>query len=191
MYPVIFQTLPEIFSFLVVILLVEVCTLLLVTGRRFLKQASYVAVGVAGATFGEGMALWLFPGAAWFAIGGGLVASLALCHYIRPVAVGVALAYLAFYCSTYLVNIEYAQYMAALVLFAYGLLLTDLAPTFVSSLLASGILLLTGIWVGVPVPLLFAAVSLVAAVRILATVLPHKTMERSGRNRPASMRIGG
>src|SRR5512136_170542 len=112
MYPIIFQTLPGIFSFLVVVLLVEICALLLVTGRRYLKPASFVAVGVAGAAIGEGIALWLLPSVSWFAICGGLTASLILCYYLRPVAVGVALAYLAFFSSTYLIKLEYAQYMA-------------------------------------------------------------------------------
>jgi hypothetical protein len=178
MHPVIFQTLPEVCSFFVVTMLLETCAILLATGRRYLKQASFVAAGVTGAAIGEGIALWIFPGAAWAGIAEGAAAGLLLCYYIRPAAVGVALAYLAFLSSTYLLNIQYAQYMAATVLFAYGLLLTDLAPTFVSSLLAAGILVLTGIWAGVPIALLLAMVSLIAAGRILAGLHPHRALGR-------------
>jgi hypothetical protein len=174
MGPIIFQTLPEIFSFLTVAVLLQVCMLLLFTGRRYLRQVSFVAVGTAFAFVGEGISLLVFPAAAWFAIAGGLAGGILLCHYLRPVGVGVALAFFAFYGSSYLVSIEYVQYVAAFILFAYGLLLTDLAPTFVASLLALTILLLLGIWSGVPMPVLVSLVSAVAAARVLATVLPSR-----------------
>ena len=179
MQPVVFQTLPGVFSFFTVVLLMEICALLLITGRRFLKQTTFVAVGVAGAVIGEGVSLVVYPTAAWLAILGGLAGGLLLCYRLRPAAMGVALAFLAYYGSTYLVSLEYVQYVAALVLFAYGLLLTDLAPTFVSSMLASAILLLSGIWLGFPVPLLVTLVGLAAAARILLTVLPHKLIGKS------------
>ena len=174
MGPVIFQTLPEIFSFLAVAVLLQVCMLLLFTGRRYLKQVSFVAVGIAGAFIGESFSLLVFPEAAWFAIVVGLASGVLLCHYLRPVGVGVALAFLAFYGSSYLVNFEYVQYVAAFVLFTYGLLLTDLAPSFVATLLASAILLLSGIWLGVPTLALVLLVSAVAVARVLATVLPSR-----------------
>jgi len=179
MGPIIFQTLPEVFSFLTVAVLLQVCMLLLFTGRRYLRQASLVAVGIAGAFIGESFSLMVFPTAAWLAIAGGLTCGVLLCHYLRPVGVGVALAFLAFYGSSYLVNFEYVQYVAAFVLFSYGLLLTDLAPTFVASLLASAILLISGIWLGVPTPALISLVSAVAAARVLATVLPSRLAGRS------------
>ena len=178
MGPVIFQTLPEIFSFVTVAVLLQVCILLLLTGRRYLRQASLVAVGIAGACIGESVSLLVSPTAAWFAIMGGLACGVLLCHYLRPVGVGVALAFLAFYGSSYLVSLEYVQYVTALVLFSYGLLLTDLAPTFVASLLASAILLLSGIWLDVPMPALVSLISAVAAVRVLATILPSRLVGR-------------
>jgi hypothetical protein len=185
MGPVIFQTLPEVFSFLTVAVLLQACILLLSTGRRFLKQVSFVAVGIAGAFIGESISLLVFPAIAWFAIAGGLASGILLCYYLRPVGVGVALAFLAFYGSSYLVSLEDIQYVAAFVLFVYGLLLTDLAPTFVASLLASAILLLSGIWLGIPMPVLISLVSAVAAARVLATVLPSKLVGRGhgGSNR--------
>jgi len=172
MGPVVFQTLPEIFSFLTVAVLLQVCLLLLFTGRRYLRQVSFVAVGIAGAFIGESISLVLLPEASWLAIAGGLACGVVLCHYLRPVGVGVALAFLAFYGSSYLVDLQYVQYVAAFVLFAYGLLLTDLAPTFIASLLASAILLLSGIWLGVPTAALASLVSGVTIARILASVLP-------------------
>ncbi len=185
MGPIIFQTLPEVFSFLTVAVLLQVCLLLLFTGRRYLKKASFVAVGIAGAFIGESISLMVFPTAAWFAIAGGLACGVLLCHYLRPVGVGVALAFLAFYGSSYLVNLEYVQYVAAVVLFTYGMLLTDLAPTFVASLLSSAILLISGVWLGVPVPALISLVSGVTAARIMATVLPSRL---AGRGHGASSR---
>ena len=174
MGPVIFQTLPEIFSFLTVVVLLQVCLLLLFTGKRYLKQVSFVAVGIASAIIGQSLSLQVLPDAAWLAMAGGLASGVLLCYYLRPVGVGVALAFLAFYGSSYLINFEDVQYVAAFVLFAYGLLLTDLAPSFVATLLASAILLLSGIWLGVPTPALISLVSTVAAARVLATVLPSR-----------------
>ena len=179
MVPVIFQTLPEAFSFLTVTLLLQVCIILLFTGRRYLRRVSSVVAGVAVASVGESISLLVFPAAAWLTIVGGLASGILLCHYLRPVGMGVALAFLAFYGSSYLTNIESVQYVAALVLFTYGLLLTELAPTFVAGLLASAILLLSGIWLGVPMPTLASLISIVAAVRALATVLPSR-LERRG-----------
>jgi hypothetical protein len=178
MGPVIFQTLPAIFSFATVTVLLQICILLLCTGKRYLRQASFFAAGIAGAFIGEGASLLTFPAASWLAICGGLVGGVLLCYYLRPAGVGVALAFLAFYGSSYLVNLEYIQYVAALVLFAYGLLLTDLAPTFVASLLASAILLISGIWSGVPAPILLSVVSAVAAARVLIAVVPQRLVTR-------------
>jgi hypothetical protein len=174
MGPIIFQTLPEVFSFLTVAALLQVCILLLFTGRRYLKQVSFVAVGIAVAFVGENVALLVLPAAAWFAIAGGLACGVLLCYYLRPVGMGVALAFLGFYGSSYLVSVESVQYVVALVLFAYGLLLTDLAPTFAASLLASAILFLSGIWLGVPMSALVSLISGVAAARVLTTILPPR-----------------
>jgi hypothetical protein len=178
MGPIIFQTLPEVFSFVTVAVLLQVCILLLFTGRRYLRQASFAAAGIAGAFVGESVSSLVFPTAAWFAIGGGLACGVLLCHYLRPVGVGVALAFLAFHGSSYLVSLEYVQYVTAFVLFFYGLLLTDLAPTFVANLLASAILLLSGIWLDVPMPALISLISAVAAARVLATLLPSRLVGR-------------
>jgi hypothetical protein len=190
MYPVVFHTLPEVFSFAAVIVLVEICALLLATGRRYLKQLSYVAVGIAGAAWGESIALTVYPDGALLAIIAGLGVGVALCRYLRPAAVGGALAYVGFFSATYLVNIEYVQYIAALVLFVYGLLLTDLAPTFVSNLLASGLLFLIGIWVGVPTTTLFVAVTLIAAARIVATAVPRSSGMKPGRGAMTTSQLG-
>lgn len=178
MGPIIFQTLPEVFSFVTVVVLLQFCILLLFTGRRYLRQASLVAAGIAGAFIGESVSLLVFPTAAWFAIVGGLACGVLLCHYLRPVGVGVALAFLAFYGSSYLVSFEDVQYVTAFVLFFYGLLLTDLAPAFVANLLASAILLLSGIWLGVPIPIMISLIMAFAAAHILATVFPSRQVSR-------------
>jgi len=189
MAPVIFQTLPEFLSFLVAVLLLQTSAILLSTGRRFLKQASFVAAGISGAAIGEKAALSLFPSFALFAICGGLIAGLMLCQYFRPIAVGVSLAYLTFFSSTYLVSMQNAQWIAALVLFAYGLLLTEVAPTFISNLLASVILVLAGIWVGIPISFLFAAVFAIGGIRVLLTVLSSKEQGRPFSAKPTSLRV--
>ena len=186
MGPVIFQSLPEVFSLLTVIALLQVCFLLLLTGRRYLRQASYVAVGIAGAFIGESVSLLVLPSVSWLAIAGGLACGVLLCRYLRPAGVGVALAFVAFYGSSYLVNLEYVPYVTAFVLFAYGLLLTDLAPSFIASLLASAILLLSGMWLGVPTPALISLVSGVATARLLVSVLPSRLLETNGGGRSRS-----
>jgi len=187
--PVIFQTLPDILSFVVAVLLLQVSAILLATGRKFLRQASFIAAGVAGAGIGEKLSLSMFPEFAWLAIGLGLAMGVLLCYYSRPIAVGVALGYLAFFSSTYLVDIADAQWVVALVLFVYGLLLTDIAPTFISSLLASAILILAGIWLGVPTSLLFVVVSVIGGLRILAELLPLKTQTGAVKRRSVGIRM--
>ena len=177
MQPIIFQTLPPIFSFVTVALLIEVSMLLLATGRKYLKAGSYVIVGITTAVLGEGTALAVFPSGAWIAIAAGAVGGVALCRFLRPVGVGISLAFLAFYGATYLVEFEYIQFVAALVLFAYGLLLTDLAPTFVSSLLASSIFFLSGAWVGIPTPILITVVLIAGAARVLLTIVPSRMLK--------------
>ncbi len=179
MAPVLFQTLPEIFSFAAAVSLVEISVLLLVSGRRFLKQASIAAVGLVGAVAGEGIAMSLFPAGAWFAIAAGLVGGAMLGRFLRPVGVGLALAYLAFSVVGNLGGYVPIQYAASLVIFAYGLLLTDLAPTFIASLLASSILVLFGEWSGISPPALLVLASAVGAARIMASVLPSRLALRS------------
>ena len=174
MPPLIFQSLPGIFSFVALVALLQVCVLLFVTGRRFFKKATYAAVGIAGGAMGEAVALAVYPMAAWPAIAVGIVGGVLLSKFARPVGVGLALAFLGFSVSTYLVNLEYVQYVAALVLLAYGLLLTDLAPTFVAGLLASAIVLLSGISTGVPIETLMALILLAAGTRLVLTLVPSR-----------------
>lgn len=182
MSPVLFQTLPEIFGFAVAVSFLEICALLLFSGRRFLKQASIAAAGLVGAVAGEGIAISLFPAGAWIAIAAGLVGGAVLGRYLRPVGVGLTLAYLAFSVVGNLGDYLPIQYAAALVIFAYGLLLTDLAPTFVASLLASSILVLFGEWSGISPPGLIILASAVGAARVMASVLPSRLALRGQRS---------
>lgn len=182
MAPVLFQTLPQIFSLAVAVGLVEISILLLVSGRRFLKQASIAAAGLVGAVAGEGIAMSLFPAGAWFAIAAGLAGGAMLGRFLRPVGVGLVLAYLAFSVLGNLGGYAPIQYAASLVIFAYGLLLTDLAPTFIASLLASSILVLLGEWSGISPPALIVLASAVGAARIMASVVPTRLALRGHRS---------
>jgi hypothetical protein len=142
MGPLFFQSLPEIFSYGLAVAMVQVCILLLVTGKRFLKQVSITVSALVGAVLGETVAISLNADVAWLGIGAGIVGGALIGRYLRPAGVGLALSYLAFSAAGNLANVAYLGWVAALVIFAYGLLLTDLAPTFVSSLLSCSILVL-------------------------------------------------
>lgn len=181
MAPVLFQTLPGLFGFAAAVVLTEISVLLIATGKRFLRQVSVAAVAVVGAVAGEAIGLSLSASAPWAGIFAGLAGGAILGYYLRPVGVGLALAYVGFSVAGNLVSLAYVEYMAALVLFAYGLLLTDLAPTFASSLLSSSILLLVGEWAGISTPALVVLVSAGGAARIMASVLPTRLALRNKR----------
>jgi hypothetical protein len=70
------------------------------------------------------------------------------------------------------VDLSLAQYIFAMDLFAYGLFLTDLAPTLVSSLLSSAILLLSAVWAGASGPAAIVIASAGGSARLMASYLP-------------------
>jgi hypothetical protein len=181
MGPLFFQSLPEIYSYGLAVAMVQVCILLLVTGKRFLKQVSITVSALVGAVLGETIAISLNAGVAWLGIGAGIVGGALIGRYIRPAGVGLALSYLAFSAAGNLANVAYLGWVAALVIFAYGLLLTDLAPTFVSSLLSCSILVLIGEWAGITPSALLVLTTAVGAARIMASILPSRLALRAQR----------
>ena len=184
MAPVPFQTLPILLAFVAAVVLAQIGAILFVTGRRYLKQVSVAAVGFVGAMFGETIGINLIPFAPWAGMIFGLAGGAALGYSLRPVGVGLALAYVGYSVAGNLIPLEYVQYVAALVLFSYGLLLTDLAPTFVASFLASSLLLLLGVWAGIPTQAVLVLALAGGAARIMASVLPMRLAMRS--ERPAA-----
>ena len=177
MGPVVFESVPWVFSFAAVAALAQICIILIGTGKRYLKEVSVATVALAGAAVGGNLAVASsIP--SLIGIVAGLMGGAALGRLLRPVGVGLALAFLAYSVSYNLIGLQDVQYVAALVLFAYGLLLTDVAPTFVSGLLASAILVLLAEWAGVPSSLIFASLTALAAVRIGAAVFPARLAPR-------------
>ena len=181
MAPVPFQTLPTLLAFVPAVVVAQMGVTLFTTGRRFLKQVSAAAVGFVGAVLGETIGINLFPFAPWVGMIIGLAGGTAIGYSLRPVGVGLALAYVGYSVAGNLIPLEYAQYVAALVLFSYGLLLTDLAPTFVASFLASSLLLLLGVWAGIPTQAALVLSLAGGASRIMASVLPTRLAMRSER----------
>ncbi len=186
MEPQIFHSLPGLFNFVAVALLIQISVVLFLTGKRFLKQVSIAASAVIGAIVMDGMGSALYIPLPWVFIVAGVAGGALLAFFLRPVAVGLVLAFIGYSISFSLVGLEYAQVTAALVLFTYGLLLTDLAPTFVSSLVAASILLLSGNWIGAPTPAVVLIASAAVAARMMATTLPSRLAARSQRNSLAS-----
>jgi hypothetical protein len=178
MGPVLFESLPWIFSFVAAVLLLQFCIILVGTGRRYFREVAIALVGLSGGVLGESFAIsYNFP-----ALGGlmmGVIGGALLGYYLRPIGVGLALAFLAYSVSGNLVSIEDVQYVAALVLFAYGLLLTDVAPSFVSGLLSAGIVTLLAEWVGEPLTTTLELVLAVAAVQFLAYAVPLRLASRN------------
>jgi hypothetical protein len=183
MGPVVFASLPWVFSFSAAVLLLQWCMILIGTGKRHLSKVAIALVSLAGGAIGEGLAMTCnVP--AFTGILAGLAGGAILGRYLRPVGVGMALAYLGFAATSNAGPIQYVQYVAALVMFAYGLLLTDVAPTFVSELLASSIMMLVGEWLGAPVLMAFELVTTFAAFRILIWVVPLRFASRNQLPRP-------
>jgi hypothetical protein len=170
---------PGIFNFAATVVLLQISGILLIKGSRFLKQISVALASLVGAVAVEGFALALFPQGALLGIGVGLAGGAILGYYLRPVGVGLALSYLALTVTGQLVAFAYLQYVAAIVIFAYGILLTDIAPAFIASLLACSILLLFGVGFGLAPVALVVLVSGVGIARIMASVLPGRLALRS------------
>ncbi len=190
MGPLVFASMPWIFNFAAVVLVLQWCIILLGTGKRYFKQVAVATVALAGGVIGQTAALtYQQPG--YVGIAAGVVGGLLLGLLLRPVGVGLSLAYLGYSVTGNIVPVQDAQYLAAVVLFAYGLLLTDLAPTFVSGLLASGMLVLLGQWVGASDSITFGLVMSLAAVRVLATVVPPRLASRGERSNRYSVRGAG
>ena len=181
MEPLIFQTLPGFYSFIAAVAFIQISVFLLVTGRRHFKKVSVAAVSLVGGVVGESIGIDILPVAPWVFIFVGLAGGAFLGYFLRPVGVGLVLAFLGYTISSSIITFEYVQLVAAMVLFAYGLLLTDLAPTFISSLLAASILLLSGEWAGASTPGIMVLAGAVAAARIMAAILPSRLAFRSHR----------
>lgn len=188
MLPLIFQSLPEVFSVIAGAVLVQVCALLLITGKRYLTEVSMGVSGIAGAVIGEGAAMTVhLPG--FVGILPGLATGAILSRYLRPLGMGLALAFLTYSVASSLIPYDGAQYVSAIVMFSYGILLTDLAPSFASGLLASAILLLLGELLGMGSGRTLEIVTVVASARVLASLLPRRVAARN--QHPKQSRIEG
>ncbi len=179
MEPVLFQSLPQWFNFAAISVLLQIGIILFVTGKRYLKWVSVGAVALVGAVVGEEAAASSIPGAAWVLVTAGLLGGALLGIVLRPVGVGLVLAYLGYVMSTTLAGLPFLQFFVAVDLFAYGLLLTDLAPTLVSGLLASAVLLQSLLWAGAPAPAAFVLASGGGSARFMASLLPSRLSARA------------
>ncbi len=179
MDPVLLQTLGPEFNFAAIAVLLQIGILLFATGRRYLKRVSVAAVALVGAVVGEEVALALMPSATWAFVAAGLAGGALLGIYLRPVGIGLVLAYLGYSMSAYVASFPFIQFMVAVDLFVCGLLLTDLAPALVSSLFASSILLLSILWTGASGPVAFVLASGVGAARFMAASLPARLAARA------------
>ncbi len=184
MEPVLLQAVPYPYNALAVVVLLQVGLILLVTGRRFLKWVSVVVVALVGSAVGGSLGVYLYPSIAWVFTLAGLVGGALLGRLFRPLGVGLVLAYLGAILATEFVSMPFVQYVVALDLLAYGLFLTDLAPTLVSSMLGSAILLLAFVWAGVSAPAALVLASAGGAARLMASVLPSRLALRPHQTAP-------
>jgi hypothetical protein len=177
MEPALFQSLPPLANSMALIALIEISLLLFISGRKYLKPVSIVIVALVGGVVGEWISVAVAPGSALAFVLAGLAGGALLGKFLRPIGVGLALAFLGYTISTNIVGFPFIEYVAALDLLAYGILLTDLAPTLVSTLLASSIVLLSILWTGVPAPAAFVLASAIGASGLMATLLPPRLMK--------------
>ena len=178
MEPVLFQSLSNPINLVAVILFLQIGIITFLTGKRHLRLVSIFAVSLVGGLAGGNAAAQFLPSAGWIFVIGGIVGGGLLGYFLRPVGVGLALAYIGSLLAGNLVNIPFVQVVVAMDLFAYGLLLTDLAPILVSSLLASSILLASILWLGAPAPVAFILAAAIGGSRFMASNLPSKLSMR-------------
>jgi hypothetical protein len=174
MNPVLFQSLGPQSNFVAIAVFLQIGILLFLTGRRYIRMVSVAGVSLIGAVSLESVALAIAPSWAWWFITAGLLGGAYLGYYLRPVGVGLVLAYFGYTMSANVVGYPFVQYVVAVDLFAYGLLLTDLAPTLVSSLFASSIFLVSILWLGASGPAAFVLASAMGGARVMATYLPSR-----------------
>jgi len=174
MLPTILQSLPGDFNIAAVVVLLQIDLLLFLTGRRYIRWVSVAAVALVGTIVGDAGGTALVPGASWPMIAAGLVGGALLGYYVRPVGLGLVLAYVGGTVGTSFASYPAVGYILAVDLFAYGLLLTDLAPTLVTSVLASSIMFLAVLWTGAPAPAAFVLASATGAAKLMASLLPAR-----------------
>src|SRR5712692_7870593 len=174
MNPVLFQSLGPEYNFVAIAIFLQIGILLFATGRRHLKMVSVAAVSLIGAVSAESVALTLSPTWTWWFISAGLLGGAYLGYYLRPVGIGLVLAYFGYSMSAQVVGVPFVQYVVAVDLFAFGLILTDLAPTLVSTMFASSVLLVSILWLGASGPAAFVLASAGGAARVMASYLPAR-----------------
>jgi hypothetical protein len=174
MMPVILPSLPAYLNIAAVVALLQVDLLLFLTGKRYLRWMSVAAVALVGSMVGAAGGAALVPGTSWAIIAAGLVGGALLGYYARPVGLGLVLAYIGGTVATSFASYPAVEYIVAVDLFVYGLLLTDLAPTLVTSLLASSIMLLAVLWTGAPAPAAFVLASATGGAKLMASLLPAR-----------------
>jgi hypothetical protein len=171
MEPVIFSELPSYFSFAAAVIFLQIGILLFLTGKRHLRLISVETVALFGAIAWASVPLGLPSLTLPLIIAGG-VGGGALGYFLRPVGLGLVLACIGGVVATQLINTPFVPYVVAVDMFAYGLFLTDLVPTVVASLLASSILLVSILWIGVPGPAAFVLACAGGSARQMASSLP-------------------
>ncbi len=174
MNPVLFQTLGPQYDFVAIVVFLQIGILLFATGRRHLKMVSVAAVSLIGAVSAESVSLAVAPSSAWWFIAAGLLGGAYLGYYLRPVGVGLVLAYFGYSMSAQVVGVPFVQYVVAVDLFAFGLILTDLAPTLVSTMFASSVLLVSILWLGASGPAAFVLACAGGSARVMASYLPAR-----------------
>jgi hypothetical protein len=174
MEPILFQTLPTLFNLAGVAVFLQIGIILFLTGRRHLRWLSVASVSLLGSVASGEAAVSMLPSWTWVFIVAGLIGGAFLGYMLRPIGLGLALAYIGSVLAAQWVPIPFVQYAVAIDLFAFGLLLTDLAPTLVSSLLAASIVLTAIMWTGASAPAALVLASGIGASRVMASILPTR-----------------
>ena len=169
-----FQSLPPLADLLAAVAFLQIGMMLLITGKRYLRAVSVAFVSLLGGIAAEGFAAAVFPPAVWVLTPAGLVGGALLGYFLRPIGVGASLAYLGGLAAAQTVGDPLVQWVVALDLFAYGLLLTDLAPTLVTSMIASFVVLFSFLWTGTPLLAAMVLAAAAGAARVMASTLPSR-----------------
>jgi hypothetical protein len=182
MGPAIVETLPFYVSFCVLVVFIDVALIMVITGKKHVKTSITVLSSLVTGTlfvdiFGSKSVELSF---AFFIAG--LIFGYSLSFLIRPVATGIVLGFQGYLAATLSANIFPVHLTAAIVLFSYGFLLTEVAPSFISILVSSTILYVSGVWIGIDPVISIFFVCAVSGARATVTVFESKIVSKFRRH---------
>jgi len=176
--------LPSSFDFIAFVALLVVSLLMIFVGSRFTQGLAYVAVGLVGGSIG--FSLGLSYGSLGSMVGfiSGFLLGGAAAVFLLPLGLGLVLGFMGYQVAASLTAIAVIPFMAALVAFTYGLLLTDLLLPVVSSAGGGLIFYTAAVSHGVSSGETLLAAATLSVVGVIVQTVPFGRANGAIRRRP-------